>query len=228
MAYIVYMDGLLLPVTPSKIQMKIKNKNKTISLINDAEFNELKTSGLTEISFTAMIPYVKYPFAQYPDNQFQEPHVYLDHFEQLKQGQKSFQFICSRLMPSGKYLFDTNMTVSLEDYKIEENAKEGNALNVTFNLKQYIPYKAKIVSFDVPSQTTETETTKEVSATVEETRPAESAPENVTYTVKSGDTLWNIAKKYLGNGSKYPKIAEENHIKNPNVIQVGQVLTIPR
>ena len=49
------------------------------------------------------------------------------------------------------------------------------------------------------------------------------------YTVKRGDTLWNIAKKYYGNGAKYPTIVNANKktIKNPNVIQVGWVLTIP-
>ena len=50
-----------------------------------------------------------------------------------------------------------------------------------------------------------------------------------TYKVKKGDTLWAIAKKYYGNGAKYTKIvsANKSKIKNPNVIQVGWVLTIP-
>ena len=51
-----------------------------------------------------------------------------------------------------------------------------------------------------------------------------------TYTVKKGDCLWNIAKKYLGNGAKYNLIynANKDKIKNPNLIYVGQVLTIPQ
>ena len=36
----------------------------------------------------------------------------------------------------------------------------------------------------------------------------------VNYVVKKGDTLWAIAKKYLGSGTKYPQIASENNIKN--------------
>lgn len=61
------------------------------------------------------------------------------------------------------------------------------------------------------------------------TRPATNAPQTKTYTVKIGDTLWGIAKKYYGNGAKYPTIynANKGKIKNPNLIYVGQVFTIP-
>lgn len=47
------------------------------------------------------------------------------------------------------------------------------------------------------------------------------------YVVQKGDTLWAIAKKYYGDGSKYPKIASANGISNPNIIHVGQKLLIP-
>lgn len=46
---------------------------------------------------------------------------------------------------------------------------------------------------------------------------------NIIYTVKSGDTLSGIAKKY---GTTYQKIAEKNNLKNPDKIYVGQVLKI--
>lgn len=45
----------------------------------------------------------------------------------------------------------------------------------------------------------------------------------ITYTVKSGDTLWSIAKRY---GSTVSKIAADNNISNPDLIHVGQVLTL--
>ena len=50
-----------------------------------------------------------------------------------------------------------------------------------------------------------------------------------SYTVKKGDTLSGIAKKFYGNGSAkyYNYIASANGISNPNIIHIGQVLTIP-
>lgn len=46
------------------------------------------------------------------------------------------------------------------------------------------------------------------------------------YTVRSGDTLWEISKKYLGSGMQWKKIAELNGIQGA-LIRSGQVLKIP-
>ena len=54
-----------------------------------------------------------------------------------------------------------------------------------------------------------------------------SAPK--TYTVQKGDTLSKISKQYYGDANKYMKIFEANKdkLKDPDKIQVGQVLVIP-
>ena len=56
---------------------------------------------------------------------------------------------------------------------------------------------------------------------------AVSAPR--TYTVQQGDTLSKISKQHYGDANKYMKIFEANKdkLKDPDKIQVGQVLTIP-
>lgn len=57
---------------------------------------------------------------------------------------------------------------------------------------------------------------------ITETQPE---PEIFEYTVKSGDTLSAIAKRY---GTTYQKIAKDNGIKNPNLIYPGQVFVIKK
>jgi hypothetical protein len=65
---------------------------------------------------------------------------------------------------------------------------------------------------------------------VEEAAASEPEPEPAaarTYTVESGDTLWAIAEQFYGDGNKYQIIADASGIANPDLIQPGQVLTIP-
>jgi len=57
---------------------------------------------------------------------------------------------------------------------------------------------------------------------------AATAPKG-TYTVQKGDTLSKISKQFYGDANKYMKIfdANKDKLKDPDKIQVGQVLTIP-
>lgn len=47
------------------------------------------------------------------------------------------------------------------------------------------------------------------------------------YQIQSGDTLWDLSQKYLGDGSRYNEIAQANGIKDPNKINTGDSLKIP-
>lgn len=52
--------------------------------------------------------------------------------------------------------------------------------------------------------------------------------EGTTYTVVAGDWLSTIAGRAYGDIYSYDKIAKANNIQNPDLIEVGMVLTIPR
>ncbi len=49
------------------------------------------------------------------------------------------------------------------------------------------------------------------------------------YVIEKGDTLWAVAKKYLGDGARYTEIFEANRevIKDPDLIYPGQKIRIP-
>jgi nucleoid-associated protein YgaU len=57
--------------------------------------------------------------------------------------------------------------------------------------------------------------------------PPPPPPAARTYTVVSGDTLWAIAERFYGDGSKYQVIADASGISNPDLIHPGDELTIP-
>ncbi len=48
------------------------------------------------------------------------------------------------------------------------------------------------------------------------------------YTVVAGDWLSKIAGRAYGDIMAYDRIAKANNIQNPDLIEVGMVLTIPR
>jgi hypothetical protein len=59
------MGSVLLPISPEKFSWKVKNANKTMTLINEGEINFLRDAGLTDFEFDVLIPAVQYSFANY-------------------------------------------------------------------------------------------------------------------------------------------------------------------
>ncbi len=48
------------------------------------------------------------------------------------------------------------------------------------------------------------------------------------FVVRSGDSLWSIAKKFYGDGAKFELLSRANNLKRPYKIYPDQVLIIPR
>lgn len=219
-----YLANMLLPITPSKLSLKVKNMNKTVTLINEGEVNIIKTKGLREFSFEFLLPFQNYSFATV--SKVKKQKSYLDKLNQLKINKRPFQFVVKR--PHG---FKTNIKVTLEDLNITEDAQEGRDIKVSVTLKEYRHYGTKKVVFVQPPAPATGETKQEEKkeeAKITENRDASTATKPKTHIVKRGDTLWGLAKKYYGNGSLYPKIVSANpKIKNPNLIIDGWELIIP-
>lgn len=223
MAYYFYLGNVLLPIPPSKLELKISNNNKTYDLINYSQINVLKNPGLSSLEFEVVLPNTKYPFAMYKNN-FQNAKYYLGVLENLKVNRSAFQFIVVRKFPNGKDIFNTNIKVALEEYTITDTTEEGFDTKVKIKLKQYKEYSTKKVQVTIkqyrPPAVTRTVTTNNT---------AVAKPSGQNYTVKRGDCLWNIAKRFYGNGAKYTTIynANRSKIRNPNLIYPAQVLWIP-
>lgn len=219
--YSFYLDKVLLPITPQKLQVKIKGNNKTLSLANDSEINFLRSPGLTEISFEMTLPmYSQYSFAQ----EYRRPDYYLGKLEALMTGKKPFRFIVSRISPSGALLYDSNMLVSLESYSTTEDATKGPDIAVSISLKQYIPFATKtgavVTTTDSTGNKTDTLLLKEPE------RETSGAPDDETYTIAENDMLYTIAKKKLGSGDLQPILLSRNPRVLPNAWDLKKGVTL--
>ncbi len=233
--YDVYLDGVLFPVPPGKLTVKINNGNKTCTLMNEGEINMLKMPGLTEIEFELLLPNSRYPFAIYEDG-FQKAEVYLHHLERLKAEKRAFQFIVHRNILSGTEKFDTNITCSLESYSIIEDAEaNGTDVTVSVSLKQYRNYgvkrcrvrQKKILGLKKLRNKKFCNLPASQDGTVSVF--GKKGKDFVAIKIKKKITLYNLALKLYGDGSNYKAIAKANHAewKQSKTFQKGDVIVIP-
>jgi nucleoid-associated protein YgaU len=72
---------------------------------------------------------------------------------------------------------------------------------------------------------------RRVAATVVAPRKKNStldAPGHMAVTVRRGDSLWKLARNYMGSGARWQSIAFlKNHPGSPDLIRVGEVVLIP-
>lgn len=203
-----YIDHVLFPVPPAKIVTETENDNKVIKLIDGSEVTLTGGCGLKKFTFDLLLPWTKYPFAMY-DGEFKSAAYYLDVLERICEENKAVWFDVYRTLPDITKIYLTNILAVPQKMTIEENAENGADITARVVLKEYRRLKSGIV---------ENESRASVRSDTFETP--------LTYTVRQGDSLWLIAKKYLGSGDKYKYLAELNGIKTPYAIYPGQTLKL--
>lgn len=202
-------DKFMLPVNPESFAFTEKHNNTSVNVNSIGEVNLLGKRDLKTGTISSHFPKRDRNYAN--NSGRQAPYTYINKLLSWKSSGKPIQLIITGTK--------INFQVTIETLKYGEQDGTGDVY-YDLTLKEYRAVEIKKTKLKEKKKNTKKKSKPK--------RPA--AKKKVkTYTVKSGDCLWNIAKKFYGNGAQYTKIynANKGKIKNPNLIYPGQVLTIP-
>ncbi|MCI8285448.1 MAG: LysM peptidoglycan-binding domain-containing protein [Firmicutes bacterium] len=197
-----------IPWLPDKISFS--SGGTQFATHNILDLGDLKVpngSGLREFSWTSIFPGENHADLPFLKGDWIDPKEYQIIFSTWQRYGTPLRLIVTETT--------INHDVYLSDYSFDYSGGYGDfEYTVKFTDNRQVN-----ISSSGGEQSTPAKTTVE--------RSVEKTPS--TYTVKSGDCLWNIAKKHLGNGADYMKIYNLNTdiLKNPNTIKPGQVLKLP-
>lgn len=211
-----------------------------------------QVSGI-EFSIDTTVPYVN--GEQYPDSTYYAPANPGARIKNVKVNgkalnlKKTYTIATNDFLVAGgdtyyllKNLSSYNTGVALEDALINYTSE---VLNGVISKEMYGAPKGRITILtetvvEQPETAKEEESVKEGKTpnvmkkeskiTEKKDKVAEEIQEKyIYYTVVKGDSLWKIARKYLGKGSRYKEIYELNKdiISSPDRIYMGQVIKIP-
>jgi nucleoid-associated protein YgaU len=193
---------LQLPVKPSEFTVNVANRNTVVNVLQLGDINLLGKTGLREVSLSSFFPAKDYNFSN--NSNRKKPKTYVKTLETWRKSGEPVRVIITGVI---------NMLCSIESFSYGERDATGD-IYYTISLKEYKKIKVKNVS-------------KLSKSSTRSTKPAK-ANAGRTYKVVYGDCLWNIAKRFYGDGSQYMKIFEANKdiLSNPNILAVGQILKI--
>lgn len=192
---------MLLPVTPPSFTIEHGINIETINIHTLGDVNIAGYSTLANIKIDCLFPAQDYPFAFITG---MDPYSYVETFKKWSHERKIIRFIIP----------DTPVNIPVLVQSISYTEKDGtNDVYATITLREY----RELTIIKVERQGSEN--------TVR--GAGSSASPATSYTVKKGDTLSSICRKFYGNASLYSKLANANDIKNPNLIRIGQILKIP-
>lgn len=205
-----------LPVNPEEITRTRELKMETYQVLGTGEVSIPTYCGLEQFRLEAEFPSTAYHYLE--SGARADADYYEKMFKKAQKNQKPLRFIASNDVTD-----DISVMALVKSVEVVEKAGEEGDKYITLTLQEYRAPGKRYVGVQTETGTVRQE---ETSSAAQTENPA--VVENKTHTVQPKDTLWGIAKKYYGNGALYTKIAAANpSIKNPNVIQVGQVLSIP-
>jgi len=204
-------EKLRIPVLLEKFTVNIGSNNSSVDVAELDEIVVKQAPPAFQFSFESFFPKKSFPGLSV--SSLTAPLTCVSKLKSWYEGDKPVHLILTDV--------GVDMYCTIEDFTYYEQGSNVGTIHYSLTLKEYREVTVRSVTVKTSTST----------ATVQSTETqVDNSTTPQTYTVKSGDCLWNIAKKYYGSGSKYTVIYNANKSvigSNPNLIYPGQVLTIP-
>lgn len=201
-----------IPVLPEKLKVTSPGNNDKATVLVLGDILILRKKGLRTVAWDSFFPVNDAPFVT---GRITDPVEIVKAIQRARDTLDPVRFLIT-----GTDL-DVNVRMGVETFDYEERAGELGDFYYSIKLSEWKDYSPRRIV--LPAEPAKPAQAKEPERTGE-------PPKKKTYTVKAGDCLWNIAKKFYGKGSDYTKIYNANKGTiggNPNLIYPGQVFTIP-
>lgn len=204
-------EKLRLPVLPEAISIGNGSLNKSVEISGLGEIVIKQDRPALTIEFSSFFPAARFPGLQV--SSITPPQTIVEKITSWKNSDKPIHFLITGT--------NVNLYCTIESFPCSEQGGDVGTIHYSLALKEYREVSARQITIEPAAKVA-------VVPVETETRTDNREPEK-TYTVVSGDCLWNIAAKHLGSGSRYTEIAALNAdiIKSPNLIYPGQVLKLP-
>ncbi|WP_152393758.1 LysM peptidoglycan-binding domain-containing protein [Paenibacillus guangzhouensis] len=214
-------EALAFPVLPEVLEVTESGNNKTYEISIVGEINVIRKTKLAEISFESFFPNRWYPGANVSARECFGPAHYI---KKINSWRTKKQPVMLNLIGSN---LGVSMYVSIEKFTYSEEAGAVGDIKYQISFKEYRPYEAKKVNI----QTLATDSgSKKVIMNEHQSRPTR--PDTrilpTTYTLQPGDNLWKVAKKILGDDSKWRSLQKLNGITDAELkrLPVGKVIKL--
>ena len=191
-------ERIYFTVNPAQISISRPNRNRVLSLAMGGTVNAWGGRGLREVVIQTFLPDTGSPFYSGADPQ--------SVLAALRAWQDSGDPV--RLILSGS---DINDAFLIED--VTETLREGDRdVGLTLTLREY-KFKSALAAL-----------AGEGGSGTSARQDERVTPR--TYTVKKGDTLWGVACRFYGDGTRWRELAVKNGVSDPKKLQIGKVLTL--
>ena len=211
--------AIRLPVIPAEFERVIGADYETNNIIGLGDVATFNSNGLAQLSLSSFFPNKDYSFNEYSN--VPKPYDLVSHFKDWKN-----KGTVVRVILTGT---DINQEMYVTNFAYGEKDGTGDVY-YSMDLLECRPITIPVINENNSSNTQNTSRPADNNNSSNKNNTNNSTQK--THKVVKGDSLWDIAKKYLGKGSDYPKIKEANKSKYPslaknNIIYVNWELIIP-